>query len=425
MDHANRTAPTLINLSTLLFHIGLVIFFFTIYKPVAIVVLASVVLFGATYFLLTILPCFDHTCPYRTPLSSLAWYLWHAVALVAKWFLQATLRQFRALYASFSVGDVQSRGQSKFTKWLDSIQPDLYGHDRRLTDGFRSNIVSYALQAPHEVDVKALTWLFQLPALAEKSKIERLVAAIPGETIVRLLGTGNPPEHGKTTFLEHLSSLLRSCAPGAVGLDEGMRKHRLSVCLDAVHHIARASLVPYYGVSLTSSLLNDLRTNFANINLMRAFWADKNPAIRVAARSICALLAKYLLRKYPLERLEESELAWLGEVMGRPPSQAAYDQLNDLAAAESGNIDSFVYGVLSHQTEDLPIIQATTFADTLGILMTSGSQNALRGESFADQLSSLIRRIEQGEHEDRDHIVDKLNRMFRGILPADEQQPEA
>jgi hypothetical protein len=57
--------------------------------------------------------------------------------------------------------------------------------------------------------------------------------------------------------------------PGAVGLDEGMRtgKHRLSVCLDVVHHIASA------------------------------------------------LLAKYLLRKNPLERLEESEWSWLGEVM--------------------------------------------------------------------------------------------------------------
>jgi hypothetical protein len=55
--------------------------------------------------------------------------------------------------------------------------------------------------------------------------------------------------------------------PGAVGLDEGMRKHRLSVCLDAVHHIASA------------------------------------------------LLAKYLLRKNPLERLEASEWTWLEEVM--------------------------------------------------------------------------------------------------------------
>jgi len=148
MDHANKTAPALINFSMLLFHIGLVIFFF------------------AT------LPCFDHTCPYRTPFSGPAWYPWHTLALVAKLFLRVTLRQFRALFASFSLGDVQSRGQSRFTKWLDSIQPDLNGHNRRLTDGFRENIVSYALQAPREVDVKALTWLFQLPALAEKSKIE-------------------------------------------------------------------------------------------------------------------------------------------------------------------------------------------------------------------------------------------------------------
>ncbi len=64
MHYLVETAPTLLHISLFLFNVGLVIFFFTIYKPVAIVVLVSVGFFGAAYFIMTILPCLDHVCPY-------------------------------------------------------------------------------------------------------------------------------------------------------------------------------------------------------------------------------------------------------------------------------------------------------------------------------------------------------------------------
>jgi hypothetical protein len=54
--------------------------------------------------------------------------------------------------------------------------------------------------------------------------------------------------------------------------------------------------------------------------------------------------------------------------------------------------------------------------------MISGSQIDLRGETFVNQLSSLIQRVEQGDHEDRAGVVDKLRRMYQGILPTPEQQ---
>jgi hypothetical protein len=246
-----------------------------------------------------------------------------------------------------------------------------------------------------------------LPALADKSKIEKFVAAIPGETIIELLTI--PLELGEFTFLEHLSALLRSCAPGTTGLDEGRRRDRLFVCLNAVHHIARTSIVPS-GVFLPPSLLNDVRTNFTNIGLMRALWIDTNPAIRVTSRSICALLARQLLRKRPLE---ESELAWLQDVMGKA-SNTIYNQLNNLGVMDNMNVDSFVYGVLSHQTEVLPITQAISFTETLTILMNLGSQASLPRDRAERQLSSLVHRIEQGNHEDRDNVLDKLRRLFQG-----------
>ena len=90
------------------------------------------------------------------------------------------------------------------------------------------------------------------------------------------------------------------------------------------------------------------------------------------------------------------------------------------------NINSFciVYGILSHQTEDLPSIQATTFAETLTILMNSKSQFLLPIETLEDQLSSLIRRVEQGDHIDRDNVVGKSRRMSECILSIARQQSQ-
>jgi hypothetical protein len=142
---------------------------------------------------------------------------------------------------------------------------------------------------------------------------------------------------------------------------------------------------------------------------MRALWADTDPAIRITSRSICALLGRQLLRK---DHLEQSELAWLQDVMGKP-SNTIYNQLHNFAALDNMNVDSFVYGVLSHQTDDLPIAQAISFTETLAILMNLGSQISLHRDRFGNQLSSLIQRVEQGNHEDRDNVIDKLRRMFQ------------
>jgi hypothetical protein len=105
--------------------------------------------------------------------------------------------------------------------------------------------------------------------------------------------------------------------------------------------------------------------------------------------------------------------------MGKP-SNTIYNQLDDLPAVDYMNIDSFVFGVLADQTDDLPITQATTFTKTLAILMNSGSQIDLRRDTFAAQLPSLIQRMEAADHGDRDIVVDKLRRMYQGFLPTSE-----
>ena len=404
MHLAVETAPTLLHLSVFLFFIGLVVFFFTIFKAVAIVVLISVGVFGLAYCALTILPCLDHSCPYRTPMSSLWWHLWHtSLSLVARCFDLIVIQLHTCLVPS-NPGEVTTRRQDVLTRWLQIIEDFAKKHGERLKHGFRKTVVEYAREASQDhLDVEALAWLFQLPALTEKSKIQKFVASLPGETIIQLLN--KPFQEGEVTFRHHLSTLFRSCTPGTAssGLDENMRRRRLLVCLNAVHHIAKASIA-----SPSSFLLDEMRLHFANIALMRPLWADRDPAIRITARSICALFARQLLR---LRHLEERELSWLQEVMDKP-SNTILNQHYNRAGIDGMNVDAFVDGVLSYQRDDLPIPLVVSFKDTLMILMNSNSRASIHTNTFEEWLSYLINRIEQENgRQDRDNVVEQLRRM--------------
>ena len=70
--------PTLLHLSVYLFFCGLIIAFHKINTKVAIAVDASAGLSGLAYIALTILPCIDVKCPFRTPISKMLWLIWHA-----------------------------------------------------------------------------------------------------------------------------------------------------------------------------------------------------------------------------------------------------------------------------------------------------------------------------------------------------------
>ena len=420
MDFAVEIAPTLLHLSVFLFYIGLVIFFFTIHKTVAVAILISVGLFGLVYFTPTILPCIDHSCPYSTPMSRPWWYLWHASFSFVASCLSILLKLFHCCCVPYNQGDATSFTQRTLTRWLDTIEEFAKKHGGRLRDGFRETVVKYALKAPKDTDVEALTWAFHLPALADKSNIQKFVANIPGERVVELFKQRNSSDHETITFRHHLSTLFRtSCAPDAAGLTKEMRKDRLLICLNAIRHIAKDSSLSPSSPSFSPDLLDDMRSNFANMALMRPLWADRDPSIRVTARSICALLARQLLRK---SYLEAWELSWLEDVMGRPSSMI-YNARNNLATVDDMNVDSFVNGVLSQQTEDLPA-QATFFEETLKDIMNRNSQTSLHTITFEEWLSSLIRRMEQEEgHQDRDNVVDKLRRMSSSTTSRPQSQP--
>jgi hypothetical protein len=415
INNAVELTPILLHLSIFLFFVGLVIFFFIVYKTVAIVLTISVGLFGVVYLALTILPCIDHRSPYRTPLSIIWWYLWHTFLSSATLCLRWLVRLLHGCLVPYNLGDVTSPRQRILTRWLQIVDDSSKKYKRHLKDGFLRSIVHGALDAPVVVDLKALTWLFERPGMGENSKFQEFVANIPGDTIIQLMST--PVESGRIVFRDHLLTLLRSCTQGTVGLDEDIRKHRLLVCLNAIHHVAKAS-TPLYGISPSESVLSDVRTNFANIRVMRPLWADTDSSIRIISRSICALLARHLLRKYPLE---ESELAWLQNVMGKS-SNTIFNSLANLTTVDSMNLDAYVYGVLSRQTDDLSNKQATSFMATLTILTSTGNNIVFRRSVAEGGISALVQRADEQDNRLRE-VVGPLRRIFEGVFTGPTADP--
>ena len=409
MTRAVEAAPALLHLSVFLFFAGLVIFFFTIFKPVAIVVSICVGLIGFVYLILTILPCLDHCCPYRTPMSSFWWYCSHTslgfFAVCARWLL----KWLHEILVPTNPGDITSPIQRILTNWWQVFDNSVKMHEKRLKDGFRGTTIQRAIDAPTEADAKALTWLLNEPS-ADKSKIQEFVDSLPGDTVVQLIGA---PIHSGRLFSQHLSTLIRSCTPGSIGLDEDTRRRRLVVCLNAVHHIARSFGGVSYGVFLPETVLDDVRIKFANIVLMRTLWTDTDPAIRITSRSICALLANHILHK---PSPHDSDLAWLQDVLGQP-SNRIYNSLRDRSTVDNMNIDSYVYGVLSYSTGDLPVESAATFVDTLAIIMNAGDKTAIRRSIFEGGISELLRRAENYDY--LREVADHLRRISEAIFPSE------
>ncbi|KAH9018713.1 hypothetical protein EDB85DRAFT_600337 [Lactarius pseudohatsudake] len=410
MPRVVDAAPALLHLSVFLFFAGLVIFLFTVFEAVAIVVSICVGLIGFVYLILTILPCLDHSCPYRTPMSSIWWYFWHTSLGLFTFCARWLLKRLHGILVPSNPGVVTSLRQRILNDCIQLLDDSVKKHGRRLKDGFRNTIVQRAIEVSADVDSKALIWLLNEPALADKSKIQEFVASIPGDTIVQLISA---PFYSGKLFSQHLSTLLRSCAPGLTGLDGHTRRRRLVVCLNAVHHIARAFRDAPYGDSDLENLLEDVRIKFANAGIMRSLWADEDPAIRVTSRSICALLARRLLHKYPPR---ESELAWLQDILGET-SNTIYNSLENPRTVDNMNIDSFTYGVLSYQTGDLPDEAATSFVDTLAILMGAGSMTALHRGHLEEGFSELLRRAKNKGHPCE--IADKLRKISEAIFRSE------
>jgi hypothetical protein len=154
MRLAVEIAPTLLHLSVFLFFAGLLVFFFPINKIVAIAVSISVGLFAVAYFTLTILPCIDPGCPYRTPMSKLLWSIWQSflffVMQCGRWVVR---RLHRRLHPS-TLGEVTSSRQPKLVQWSTYLENAVENRRLRRKIGFGKGIIGAALKASVDVDLK-------------------------------------------------------------------------------------------------------------------------------------------------------------------------------------------------------------------------------------------------------------------------------
>ena len=398
-------APTLLHFSVFLFFAGLVILFYSINKAVVIVVSVSVGVSVVAYFVLTILPYIEVNCPYRTPMSDIWWYISYTSLFSGAFCLYFLIARLHSCLVPYNLDDPHRLRQHILDPLLDFFKAAVKKHKQRLKGGFRETVVRGALAAPDYVDIMALTWWLQLPAMDEESKAQYVLECIPDETALRLMSV--PTESGKLGFRDRLLSLLRSCGQNAraLELEEKERKTRLLLCLHHIHRIAHASVYNILG----DDVVNFVRINFADMSLMRAMWANSDVGIRVTSRSICALLARRLLRRWHLQVLGP-ELGWLQDVIG----EQSRDILDaDVTKRDHMNLKAFVYGLLLGEESDLSAELATSFTETLEILMDSFNRT-----TFQTQLSALIGRIERDTIEGSGEVVDKLRQMFKDFLPA-------
>jgi len=394
--------PTLLHLSVYLFLGGLVIAFHTIHKTVAIAVDVAVGVSGLAYIALSILPCLDVRCPYRTPISKILWYPCHAfLSLTALCLHKCILGLHRLLDRP-----VLSYGQRILLRSLQSrgFSESVSNHWRFLTDGLEKSIVHRAVEMLRAGDRGRVTWLFNQLALGDKHKFLQFAASIPRHKIPYLL---LPIE---VSLRESLLVLLRSCVASRYTSrgDENVQLSLL-VCLHAIRHIvkAKAPAIPD---------LDFMRTHFANTGLMRSLWGDMDDSIRITSRSICALVARQAVRK---RQLKEAALSWLHEVTGESSNSILEANVTVL---DQMNFKSFVNGALPNHLpyRDLSTEDAASFNETLAILVgiRMDANDYFTTPDWQTLLSEEVGRIQRYDHLGGSEVFNRLRLVFPSLPPV-------
>ncbi|KAI9456353.1 hypothetical protein BJY52DRAFT_560492 [Lactarius psammicola] len=380
MSYAVELIPTLLHLAVFLFFVGLVIFFFTIFTTVAIIISASVGIFSIAYIALTILPCVYLNCPYRTPLSNLSWYVWHTA-------VRYLIALFLCIEATFHV-------QGYLIEWRNNFESYAQDHYLRRKDGLRKSVANRAQNAPEDRELQALNWFLHVPALSEDGTFQNFVSTLTEDTVQRLLQPSD--SQFSPSFSHRLRSLLWTCLPGTTGLTADAQQHRLLTCLDVIYRGVKAYNIAPLDQS-GEPIPDNIRVNFAELGMMRVLWSDQGSAVRVSARCICALLARRLLRDIGgprSRRLQtDADIYWLTAVFDHPSSNEIYNSLHNLAEVDRMNLNSFVHEVRSLLLERRSTNrEITSILDTLTILMDA--RNSPRRNTLREQIRELTQRAE-------------------------------
>jgi hypothetical protein len=383
--------PTLLHLSVYLFMGGLMIAFHTIHKTVAIAVDVAVGVSGLAYISFNILLCLDVKCPYRILLSEILWYPCHALLSLAALCLHKCILGLR----KFLNRPYPSRGFFVSLHW------------RFLTDGLEKSIVYRAVETLRDEDSRRVNWLFKRLALGrDKDKFLKFAANIPRYKIPDLI-----PPFESASFRESLLVLLRSCVASryTAGPGEDVHERSLLVCLHAIRHIVKAK-------APTIPDLNFMQAHFANTGLMRSLWDDMDDSIRITSRSICALVARQVIRR---QRLNEAVLSWLQEVTGESSNSILEA---DVTMLDQMNFKSFVIGALPNlvSPRDLSTEDATTLNETLSILLGVRIDNYdyFTTPDWETRLSEEVGRIQRHDPQGGLEVFDRLRLVFPSLPRA-------
>ena len=409
-------APTLIHISVCLFFAGLVIIFHTINKKVAIAVDVSVGVFGLAYIMLTILPCLDVKCSYRTPMSYILWYPCHIFLSFTARCLYWLVTLLHGRFFKYNPEDpLPGPRQLRFVNWYESCESTAKKHWEYVMDGFEKSIIKSARDLA-DGDHKIITWLFSQLALYDKNNLQKLAACMPRSSVVKLMPLF------ESGFQKPLLTLLQSCVTSIrLGSSdhEDVCKRSLLICLEAIHHIIKTPIP-------NPNDLSFVRSNFANIDLMRTLWGHDDTTIRVISRSICSLTAKQVLREqFPREQvlgrrvqvlegqpLDVPKLRWLEVVTGETSNEIFGAEI---VAQNRMNLKSFINGVLADHKDGLPTEDATSFKETLAILLDVQFDVDF-DTNFQNRLSAEVQRMREDGSAISDDVVDKLHSMFPFIF---------
>jgi hypothetical protein len=300
MYRAVETIPLLLHVSVFLFLAGLVDFLFPINETVTFYILGYIAAFILVYAILTVLPNLILNCPYRTPLTGLAWRISQVFAITMLLLireLEGALRE-----TMLSLRHRANRGLSRLhgprpARWRATLEAEISTRRKWLAVGLRQSIVLSAIGAPWKVDARALHWT--LTVLDGDNEIEDFVARMPGffesptvpdatSAILALMDV--PSDRSDPILGSRIHDLLKTCKPEVSPLLEDARRNRLRVCLKSLWYCGRGYNQPSYSRPLPSYV----REVFAVPEMIHQIQAEDDVSVRLIGRCFGSLLAKKL-----------------------------------------------------------------------------------------------------------------------------------
>ena len=373
LNRAIETIITLLHVSVFLFFTGLVDFFIPINTTVAYFTLGCVALFALAYAILTILPNLRFNCPYRTPLSGIAWRLSHGSVYGIFLAIRGIEGQFHGfLLALWRWTHRHARGTLGPTNWREALDDRVSKHRRWLSDGLGKSVEHSATGAPQTVDAHALEWT--LTALDEDKEIEDFAARVPGffdskavpDPASAILPLMSDHPTSDPILGSRLYDLLKTCIPGTSPLTEEKRRSRLRVCLKSLWCCGKA----YNQQRESEPLPSYFRVVFASPEMTHRFQTEQDLAARIIGSCFGALVTKKLSTEINSRRVQVNDgiLACLSAILGTE-SREVMSLLGQPGAIELAGIISLMFVDADTLAGDaMPSDVLDVFKETLQIL---------------------------------------------------------